>query len=117
MSIDTLKRTINCLLIILVGVAATQVFASDQKTPGEELYKTKCASCHGADGKGETKVGKLMQTPDLTKTPWKHGSSQADAEKIVREGWKKMPKYEGKLDSKQIAAVTRYLRKLAGLEK
>lgn len=87
------------------------------KTNGEAIYKAKCASCHGIDAKGATKVGQMMQTPDLTKTPWKHGSTQAEVEKITREGFKKMPKFEGKLSAEEITAVSEYLRTLCKVQK
>src|ERR1051325_4138696 len=32
----------------------------------ESLYQQNCARCHGADGRGETNLGKLYGTPNLT---------------------------------------------------
>ncbi len=112
------KRTMGSFVAFLTLLTSlTLVFAAEKSPSGEKIYKTKCASCHGADGKGDTKAGKVTQTPDLTKTPWKHGSSQADVEKIIREGSKKMLKSEGKLDNSQITAVAKYVRKLVGIDK
>jgi cytochrome c6 len=32
---------------------------------GRSLFKEKCATCHGADGKGDTSRGKAMKLRDL----------------------------------------------------
>lgn len=103
------------LILFALSVAVSAEPAA--KANGEAIYKSKCASCHAIDAKAETKVGKMMQTPDLTKTPWKHGSTQADVEKIIRQGFKKMPKYEGKLTAVEITAVSEYLRTLCKVQK
>lgn len=102
------------LLVLTVAVPAEQ---APTPSKGEAIYKSKCATCHGIDAKGATKVGQMMQTPDLTKTPWKHGSTQADVEKITREGFKKMPKFEGKLSAAEITSVSEYLRTLCKVQK
>lgn len=109
-------RLTSTLTIFSILVLFTWAFAQQPAT-GQKTYGSKCAMCHGKDGKAETKAGKSTQTPDLTKGPWKHGSSPAEVEKIIREGFKKMPKYEGKLSPDEIKAVAEYTRKLAGVEK
>lgn len=102
------------LLALSVAVSAEQ---AAKPSKGEAIFKSKCASCHGIDAKAATKVGKMMQTPDLTKTPWKHGSTQADVEKITCQGFKKMPKFEGKLTAEEITAVSEHLRTLCKVQK
>ena len=44
--------------VAVLGVAGVTAQAQDA---GVALYKTKCAACHGADGKGDTAVGKDEQ--------------------------------------------------------
>jgi len=43
--------------ILAVALRATAASAED----GAALYKAKCASCHGAEGKGDTPVGKALK--------------------------------------------------------
>ena len=63
-------------------------------------------------------MGKMTKTPDLTvKASWKHGTSQADIEKVIREGLGKMPKYGAKLKADEIAAAAAYIRKVCGVDK
>ena len=41
---------------------------ADKKT--ERTWKAKCASCHGADGKGQTDLGQKMAIADYTDAAW-----------------------------------------------
>jgi mono/diheme cytochrome c family protein len=79
------------------------------QTPGESLYKTKCAICHGPDGKGETAVGKANKLQDLGS---KEVQKQSDDELsgIVTGGKGKMPAYGKSLKPEQIKELVAYIR-------
>lgn len=49
---------LSSLVLLLTGSVA---FAD-----GATIYKERCASCHGADGKADTAVAKMMPVPALT---------------------------------------------------
>lgn len=94
--------------VIAVLMSTTTAFAADQKA--QELYKAKCQSCHGVDGKGTT-IGKKLgvrdfQGPDVLKL------TEADLAKITEQGKNKMPSYKGKLTQDQIQALARYIREV-----
>src|SRR5260370_18598355 len=48
---------------------------------GKELYEKNCASCHGASGKGDGKMGETMKTkpPDLTDAACQPRSADGEA--------------------------------------
>jgi cytochrome c6 len=76
------------------------------------LYKAKCASCHAADGSGDTPVGKKLgvkafNAPDVAK------NSDAAWTEATKKGKGKMPAYEGKLTDDQIKELVKYMRGLA----
>ena len=77
------------------------------------LYGKKCASCHGKDGKGNEKIGKMMKLEpaglDLTD---KATVSKKDAEwiKAIEEGAGKMKEYKKSLSSEEIKALVGYMR-------
>ena len=82
------------------------VFAADQKT--EDLYKSKCQGCHGADGHA-TAIGKKLgardfQDPDVAKM------SEAELVTTTTDGKNKMPAYKGKLTDDQIKALAKYIK-------
>src|SRR5258708_31259340 len=57
---------LRCRVMVGLIVAAVALWispASAQDAGG--TYKTKCAVCHGADGKGDTPVGKKMGVHDF----------------------------------------------------
>lgn len=74
-------------------------------------YKAKCASCHGATGKGDTPAGKGMKVKDLASEDVQK-QSDADLAGIIEKGKKPMPGYEGKLTKEQIDALVKYVRSL-----
>jgi cytochrome c6 len=98
------------MAIVLAGLAvtgSTPLAAQD----GPSLYKAKCAMCHGADGKGETPMGKKLNIRDLGSA---EVQKQTDAEltAIISKGKGKMPAFGGKLTAEQIAQVLAHIREL-----
>ena len=50
------------LAVALAGGSALAGYAADAKT----TWADKCVKCHGADGKGDTKMGKKLEIKDYT---------------------------------------------------
>ena len=67
-------------------------FPAHGQDTGAALFKAKCAACHGADGKGETAMGKASKLRDLGSADVQ---KQTDAEltTIIESGKNKMPAY------------------------
>jgi mono/diheme cytochrome c family protein len=57
---------------------------ADKKT--ERLWKSKCASCHGADGKAQTDQGQKMGLADYSAAPWQKAHPDAELKQAIREG-------------------------------
>ena len=81
-------------------------------TPGESLYKAKCGTCHGADGKGETPVGKMYKLRDLGSADVQKQSDD-DLTSIISKGKNKMPGYGRSLKEEQIKDLVAYVRAFA----
>jgi cytochrome c6 len=79
---------------------------------GAALYKTKCAACHGADGKGETSIGKANKLRDFG-SPDVQQQSDADLAAVITAGKGKMPAYGKSLKPDQIKDLVTYIRSLA----
>ena len=106
-----LKRALTLMIVIVAGFSllATLAFALAQENEaGAAVYKKRCLMCHGENGVGDTKAGKMTKTPDITTAEWKNGKTAADLEKTLRVGLGKMPKYEGKLSDDELKAVAEY---------
>lgn len=78
---------------------------------GEATYKAKCAMCHGADGAGNTPVGKSMKVRSL-KSAEDVKATDADLFKDTKSGVGKMQGYAGKLTDAQIQEVVSFIRTL-----
>jgi cytochrome c oxidase cbb3-type subunit 3 len=76
---------------------------------GQEIFKSKCISCHGALGEGG--IG-----PNLTDNYWIHGGKLTEILKTIREGVsdKGMPPWGGMLSQDEIHSVVTYVRSLVG---
>ncbi|MGH9522031.1 MAG: c-type cytochrome [Terriglobales bacterium] len=76
---------------------------------GPELFKSKCAMCHGPNGEGKGKIPALGSA-NVQKM------SDADLKKTIENGTKTangmMPKYGDKLSSTQIDDLVKYVRSL-----
>jgi len=105
-----MKKLFRASIVVLAFTLAVSLgsFAADS---GGDLFKAKCASCHGPEGKGDTAMGKNLKLRDLGSADAQK-ASDADLTTIITKGKKPMPGYEGKLTSDQIQAVVKYIRSL-----
>jgi cytochrome c6 len=99
-----------CLLIFALAVVLPAFSVAADS--GGDLFATKCASCHGKDGSGNTPLGKNMQLRDLG-SPDVQKMSDKELKNIVEKGKPpKMPAYGGKLSDTQIDELVKHIRSL-----
>jgi cytochrome c6 len=91
-----------------LGLAGVPAGAQDAGA----LYKTKCAACHGADGKGDTAVGKTNKIRDLSSAEVQQ-QSDADLTAVITNGKGKMPAYGKGLKADQVKDLVTFIRSLA----
>src|SRR5258708_35863161 len=72
------------LVIAMVAIPAMSLCAADAKA----LYEKECAKCHGADGKGDTKMGKKLGAKDYTDAKVQADLKDDAAFKAIKEGLK-----------------------------
>ena len=78
----------------------------------EQLWKSKCAACHGVDGTGSTPMGKKLKVRDVH-SPELQKLSSAELIATATKGKGKMPAYETKLTKEQIDQMVAHMRPLA----
>jgi cytochrome c553 len=78
-----MKRILT-LSIAIMAVSALSAGAAEAKAN----YEKSCAKCHGADGKGETKMGKKMGAKDYTDAKVQDEMKDEAAFKAIKEGLK-----------------------------
>jgi mono/diheme cytochrome c family protein len=109
------RKILGVLLSMGVVVAGwnSVAWSADAKT-GKAVYDKSCASCHGADGKGNPAMAKVLGEKGLNlTTPEVKKMSDEQVLKIIVEGAGKMPaqKNLSKDDQKQVLGYTRSLAK------
>jgi len=95
-------------VILMAAFIAGPAFA---QSPGADIYKAKCAICHGAKGLADTTMGKNMKVLSF-KDPMMLAASDHQFFISTKEGKGKMPAYKDKLTDAQIREVIEYIRKL-----
>jgi mono/diheme cytochrome c family protein len=108
--------------LLVTGLILTPVFAfsfpkrlaalSVNPQRGENIFRAKCAVCHGVDGAGDTANGKKLKVPDLRSS---EVQSLTDEElvQVVTNGKKEMPPLGKKYSADRIQQVINYVRTLA----
>ncbi len=101
----------NSRIALLGFLAACLTVPAFAQQAGEAAYKAKCAICHGADGVGDTSIGRNMKLRSL-KSPEDVKETDADLFRQTKDGVGKMQGYGGKLTDAQIRDVVVYIRTL-----
>jgi cytochrome c553 len=105
-----MKRTI--LLAGVIGFAAAlAVSAAEPK----DNWATSCARCHGADGKGQTNMGKKLNCKDYTDAGVQAALTDDAAFKAIKEGFttsegKSVMKPAANLSDDDVKALVAYMR-------
>ncbi len=95
--------------MISLGVSPRSGRADDASV---KLYASKCAMCHGADGKGETPLGKANKIRDLASAEVQKQSDE-DLTEVITKGKNKMPAQGKILKPDEIKGLVAYIRGLA----
>jgi mono/diheme cytochrome c family protein len=101
----------NVRIAVLTLLSASLALPAVAQQTGEATWKAKCAMCHGADGIGNTPVGKNMKLRSL-KSPEDIKATDAELFKDTKSGVGKMQGYAGKLTDAQITDVVSFIRTL-----
>lgn len=102
------------LLLLAAPLALGALLAA---APVAENWDNHCAKCHGADGKGQTKVGKKMKVKDYTDAKVQADLKDEDMIKATADGIKddagkeRMKGYKDELSADEIKELVAYIRK------
>lgn len=103
---------VRSLMLLVLGAAMLFLvsnFAWSADSPGETTFKAKCVLCHGADGTGNTPLGKQLQAANLH-SPDVQKRTNADLHKVVHDGQTNMPAFADQLSDQEITQVIKYVR-------
>ena len=105
------KRGVAALMV--VG-ASCGIFCSAARSAssGEEVYRAKCAMCHGPDGGGKTPMGQRLKMRDL-RSPEVQKQTDEQLTAIIANGKASMPGYAKTMSPADIQQLVAYIRSIA----
>jgi len=108
-----MRHKISATIVgFLILARATSAAIAADADSGKALYEKSCAGCHGADGKGNEKMAKLLGDKGLN-IVGSETKKKTDEQllKIIAEGAGKMP--ASKLNKDEQKQALGYVRSLA----
>ena len=92
-------KKLTSTIIATLALSAWTIQAADVAA----LYEKNCTKCHGADGKGQTKMGKKVGVKDLTEAKVQAEFTDAEAFTTIKDGKKDK---DGKIQMKPLEGAT-----------
>lgn len=104
-------------MILLAAILGLTAGLSAKAADAKENWDSLCAKCHGADGKGDTMIGKKFGCKDFTDAKVQADLKDDVATKAVKEGLKSdegktLMKPFDQLSDDEIKALVAYVRGL-----
>jgi cytochrome c6 len=119
------KKTETSLCLVIVGAlclfsavafashsAAKDTIAVSTGGDAAAIFNSKCAKCHGRDGRSKTMRGKLTHARDLSDAGWQNDVSDERLFNSISNGKGKMPGFKKKISDGDIDALVGYVRRL-----
>jgi cytochrome c553 len=114
----SMNKAISLHLPLVAVMAAALLLAAVPAATADDasaLWSKNCASCHGQDGKGKTKMGEKLKVRDLTDAAVKAKLDKTKVEDSMKKGVKGdegdklvMKAFSDKLSDADIKALTDY---------
>lgn len=106
------KITIPACAAAVLMLGAGQAFSAEAK----DNWTKKCASCHGPDGAGHTKAGRMADVKNMTDPAYQAKFTDEEAAKQIKGGLKdstgkeKMKAFGDVFSDAEIKALVDYVR-------
>jgi mono/diheme cytochrome c family protein len=106
-------------MLVIPTIAAAALFAATPRLAAADAtdnWAKNCASCHGPDGAGHTKAGRMAQVKDMTDAKYQGTFTDDQAVKQIKEGFKdssgkeKMKAFADKFSDAEVKALVQYVR-------
>src|SRR5262249_1041030 len=117
--VATMKR-LSAMFFLSMSLLGPAIASADDAATNR-VFRAKCASCHGEDGKGHTKEGEKMKVGDMTSAAFQKELTDEKIKQTIENGLSRekngvkqeMKPLKDKLTPEQIDALVKYVRGLA----
>ena len=100
------------VLATAVKFFGTSAQANSTAADAAATYNSKCAKCHGRDGRSKTFWGRRTHSRDLSGGEWQNDVSDERIYNSISNGKGKMPAFKKSLTDSQINELVNYVRRL-----
>jgi cytochrome c6 len=102
------------IVIFASAIAMSRNVSASPTTFGDarSVYNSKCASCHGRDGRATSTRAKRARARDMSSGEWQDSVSDERIYNSISNGKGKMPAFKKKLSDAQIDELVNYVRRL-----
>jgi cytochrome c6 len=105
-----MKNIVCIAALLFLGASGNVARAeSNPSSPGQALFKSRCALCHGEDGRGKTNLGLQMKAFDLNSEKVQK-STNAQLKDVIENGKGNMPPFQAQLTDQQVNELLKYVR-------
>ena len=109
----------TCLRTLLLLSLAAATLTATRAADAKETFEKQCASCHGKDGKGQTKMGRQVDVKDYTDPKVQDAFKDDEALTKVKEGINekgkdRMKPFKDKLTDDELKGLIAYMRTFKG---
>lgn len=106
-------KKILALSLFASAILAAAAFAAT----AADNWDNNCAKCHGADGSGNTRMGKKLHVKDYTDATVQAGLKDADMFKAIKEGVtaegkERMKAFKDDLSDAEITDLVAYIHQM-----
>jgi cytochrome c6 len=113
----SLKRTLVYIAATaFLGAVSVLAISASRKVSAagdaRSVYNTRCASCHGRDGRAASAHARREHARDMTSGEWQDSVSDERIYNSISNGKGKMPAFKKKLTDAQIDELVNYVRRL-----
>lgn len=106
------RNLICCGTVLVVCGSLTLLSAEAKASAGEDVYKSHCVVCHGADGSGNTTLGKQLKASDLRGEDVQK-LTDAELKQVISNGKNNMPAFGGQVTAAEVDDLVKYVRTFA----
>jgi mono/diheme cytochrome c family protein len=90
-------------------LASISLWAQSNTNSAKALFKSRCALCHGEDGRGKTNLGQQMKAFDLNSAKVQRQKNSV-LKQVIVNGKGNMPPFQATLSDDQINQLLKYVR-------
>ena len=99
-------------ILLANAVATARSAPAGSAVDAKTLFDSKCAKCHGKDGRAKSLHAKHVHARDLTNGEWQNEVTDERLFNSISTGKGKMPSFKKDFSDDQIDALVAYVRRL-----